>query len=148
MLGIPTISKGERMKYVYLCLGFVGLALGAFGAVVPLLPSFPFLLLAFISFGKGSAKLDRWFRSTKLYKNNLESYVHKQGITRGNNIRVMSTVTLVMVFGFIMMHQIRLGQVVLAIVWLGHILYFSYGVKNRASDTTLQKECENETKGK
>ena len=33
-------------KAVYMVLGFVGLALGAVGAVVPLLPAFPFLLLA------------------------------------------------------------------------------------------------------
>lgn len=144
MSGIPTTSKGERMKYVYLCLGFLGLALGALGAAVPLLPSFPFLLLAFISFSRSSAKLDRWFRSTKLYKNNLESYIHKQGMTRGNKIRVMIVVTLVMAFGFIMMRQIRIGQIILAFVWMGHILYFLFGVKNRTSDTALQGEGENE----
>lgn len=142
--GIPTIRTGERMGYAYLCLGCVGLALGALGAAVPLLPSFPFLLLAFISFSKSSAKLERWFRSTKLYTNNLESYVHKQGMTRGNKIRVMSTITLVMVFGFVMMRQVRIGQIILSFVWIGHILYFSYGVKNRTSDTALQQECKNE----
>ncbi|MGB4405382.1 MAG: YbaN family protein [Sphaerochaeta sp.] len=132
------------MKYVYLCLGFVGLALGALGAAVPLLPSFPFLLPAFISFSKSSAKLDRWFRSTKLYANNLETHIHKQGMIRGNKIRIMSTVTSVMVFGFVMMRQIRIGKIILSFVWLGHILYFSYGVRNRTSDPSLQQECESE----
>ncbi len=134
MLGIPNTIEGEHMKYVYLLLGFVGIALGAVGAVVPLLPSFPFLLLAFISFGKSSEKLDAWFRSTKLYKNNLKSYINKQGMTRGNKIRVIITVTVVMVFGFVMMHQIRIGQIILGIVWIVHILYFSFGVKNKASN--------------
>ena len=54
-------------KIVYLTLGFLGLALGAVGAVLPLLPAFPFLLMAAVCFGKSSEKLDRWFRSTKLY---------------------------------------------------------------------------------
>ena len=31
-----------KIKAVYMVLGFVGLALGAVGAVVPLLPAFPF----------------------------------------------------------------------------------------------------------
>lgn len=141
MLGTSNTNEGDRMKYVYLMLGFVGIGLGAVAAVVPLLPSFPFLLLAFISFGKSSAKLDAWFRSTKLYKNNLESYVNKQGMTRGNKIRVMLTVTVVMVFGFVMMHQIRIGQIILGIVWVGHILYFSFGVKNKATQTTDQQGC-------
>lgn len=148
MLGTSNTNEGERMKYLYLVLGFLGIGIGAVAAVVPLLPSFPFLLLAFISFGKSSAKLDAWFRSTKLYKNNLESYLNKQGMTRGNKIRVMVTVTLVMVFGFVMMHQIRIGQIILSIVWVGHILYFSFGVKNRATQTTHQQECEGMANGK
>ena len=126
------------MKYVYIILGFVGIALGAVAAVVPLLPSFPFLLLSFISFGKSSEKLDTWFKGTKLYKNNLESYIQKQGMTRGNKIRVMITVTLVMVFGFVMLHQIRIGQIILGIVWIGHIIYFTFGVKNKKQTNCLE----------
>lgn len=130
------------MKYIYLLLGFIGVALGAVAAVVPLLPSFPFLLLAFICFGKSSEKLDSWFKSTKLYKHNLESFINKQGMTRGNKIRVMITVTAVMMVGFYMLRQMRIGQVILGIVWIGHILYFSFGVKNKARHTAHQKECE------
>ncbi|MDY0290423.1 MAG: DUF454 family protein [Sphaerochaeta sp.] len=129
------------MKQVYLLLGLIGLALGAVAAVVPLLPSFPFLLLAFISFGKSSEKLDRWFRGTRLYKNNLESYINKQGMSRGAKTRVMVTVTAVMTFGFVMMRQIRIGQIILAIVWIGHILYFSFGVKDKSQEASqCQKE--------
>lgn len=131
------------MKYIYLMLGFIGIALGAVAAVVPLLPSFPFLLLAFISFGKSSEKLDRWFRNTKLYKNNLESYINKQGMTRGNKVRVMITVTLVMMFGFFMLRQIRLGQIILGIVWVGHIIYFTFGVKNKVQTTNQDATNQN-----
>ncbi len=131
------------MKYIYLMLGFIGIALGAVAAVVPLLPSFPFLLLAFISFGKSSEKLDRWFRNTKLYKNNLESYINKQGMTRGNKVRVMITVTLVMMFGFFMLRQIRLGQIILGIVWVGHIIYFTFGVKNKVQATNQDATNQN-----
>lgn len=130
------------MKYIYLLLGFVGIALGAVAAVVPLLPSFPFLLLAFISFGKSSEKLDLWFKGTKLYKNNLESFINKEGMTRGAKIRVMITVTVVMTVGFVMMNQIRIGQVVLGIVWIGHIVYFAFGVQNKSSSTTTQQRSE------
>lgn len=130
------------MKYIYLLLGFIGLALGAVAAVVPLLPSFPFLLLAFICFGKSSEKLDAWFRSTKLYKNNLESFINRQGMTRGAKIRVMITITVVMMVGFFMLRQIRIGQIVLGVVWVGHILYFSFGVKDKATHPAHLEECE------
>lgn len=41
-------------KIVWLLFGLVGLGLGALGAVLPLLPSVPFLMLALFSFGKSS----------------------------------------------------------------------------------------------
>ena len=60
-------------KILYLSLGILGLGLGALGAVLPLLPAFPFLMLAAFCFGRISEKLDRWFKSTKLYQKNLET---------------------------------------------------------------------------
>ena len=44
-------------KILYVILGCIGLALGAVGAVLPLLPAFPFLLLAAFCFAKSSEKL-------------------------------------------------------------------------------------------
>lgn len=41
-------------KILYVILGCIGLALGAVGAVLPLLPAFPFLLLAAFCFAKSS----------------------------------------------------------------------------------------------
>lgn len=68
-------------KIVYTVVGIVGLGLGAVGAVLPLLPAFPFLMLAAYCFGRSSEKLDRWFKGKKFYKNNLETYVKGQGMT-------------------------------------------------------------------
>ena len=116
-------------KIIYLSLGFIGLVLGAIGALLPLMPAFPFLLLAAFGFGRSSEKLDAWFKSTKLYKNNLESYVKGQGMTLKTKLKIMIIVTILMCIGFIMMHKIVLGQAVLAVVWLFHIIYFSFGVK-------------------
>lgn len=118
-------------KVLLVALGCVGLALGAVGAVVPLLPAFPFLMLAAFCFAKSSERLHTWFTSTRLYKRNLESYVRGQGMDWATKIRVMVTVTLLMTIGFVMMHQVRVGQVVLACVWAFHILYFCFGVKTR-----------------
>ncbi len=117
-------------KIIYLTLGCVGLVLGAIGAVVPLLPSFPFLLIAAIGFGKSSEKLDSWFKGTKLYKNNLESYVKGQGMTKTTKIKIMITVTVLMSIGFVMMMNVPIGQIVLFFVWVFHIVYFSFFVKS------------------
>lgn len=116
-------------KMIYLVLGCIGLALGAIGAVIPLIPSFPFLLLALYSFGKSSERLHQWFTKTKLYKNNLESYSKGKGMTKSTKIKIMLTVTILMTIGFIMMHKVPVGRIVLAVIWLFHILYFGLKVK-------------------
>lgn len=116
-------------RILYIILGCMGVALGAVGAVVPLLPAFPFLLLAAFCFAKSSERLHAWFVGTKLYKNNLESYVQGKGMTKKTKIRIMVTVTLLMSIGFVMMHRVAVGRIVLACVWLFHIIYFTFGVK-------------------
>ncbi len=116
-------------KILYVILGCIAVALGALGAVLPLLPSFPFLLLAALCFARSSERLHNWFSGTKLYKNNLESYVKGKGMTRKTKIKIMVTVTVLMSVGFIMMDRVPVGRMVLACVWLFHILYFLLGVK-------------------
>lgn len=120
-------------KLLYIILGCIGVALGAAGAVLPLLPAFPFLLLAAFCFARSSERLHGWFTNTKLYKNNLESYVKGEGMTRRTKIRIMVTVTLLMSVGFFMMGQVPLGRIVLACVWVFHILYFIFGVKTKTA---------------
>lgn len=121
-------------KILYVIAGCMAVGLGAVGAVLPLLPSFPFLLLAAFCFAKSSERLHKWFTNTKLYKNNLESYVKGRGMTRKTKIRIMVTVTLLMSVGFIMMDQVPVGRIVLACVWVFHILYFCFGVKTIPAD--------------
>ncbi|MGN0586375.1 MAG: YbaN family protein [Oscillospiraceae bacterium] len=117
-------------KIIYVIVGCIGLGLGALGAALPLLPSFPFLMLAAFCFARSSEKLDNWFKNTKLYKNNLESYVQGRGMTKKTKIKIMITVTLLMSVGFIMMGSVPVGRIVLACVWVFHIIYFTFGVKN------------------
>lgn len=116
-------------KIVYIVVGCIGAGVGAIGAVVPMLPAFPFLLLAAYCFGRSSERLNNWFINTKLYKDNLESYVAGKGMTKKTKIRIMVTVTLLMSIGFIMMSRVPVGRIVLACVWLFHMVYFIFGVK-------------------
>ena len=116
-------------KVLYVILGCIGVGMGAVGAVLPLLPSFPFLLLAAFCFAHSSEKLNNWFINTRLYKENLESYVQGKGMTRKTKIKIMVTVTILMSIGFIMMHAVPVGRIVLGCVWVFHILYFCLGVR-------------------
>ena len=121
-------------KMLLVIIGCIGVGLGALGVVLPILPTVPFLLLAAFCFARSSERLNNWFIGTKLYKNNLESYVKGEGMTRKTKVKIMVTVTVLMTVGFIMMDQVLVGRIVLACVWVFHILYFVFGVK------TIKKE--------
>lgn len=110
-------------------IGCIGVVFGAIGAILPLIPAFPFLLLATICFTKSSKQLNDWFVSTKLYKSNLESFVNGKGMTWKTKIRIMILVTILMTVGFVMMNQVVVGRIVLGLVWLFHIIYFIFGIK-------------------
>lgn len=125
-------------KIGYIIVGCIGVGLGAVGAVLPLLPAFPFLMLAAFCFGRSSERLNNWFINTKLYKNNLESYVKYRGMTKKTKIKVMIMVTLLMSIGFFMMQNVPVGRCVLATVWVFHILYFTLRVKTLKPEEVLE----------
>ncbi len=128
-------------KVLYVILGCIGLGLGALGAALPLLPAFPFLMLSAFCFARSSERLHSWFTSTRLYKNNLESFVRGKGMTWRTKLRIMGVVTLTMAFGFAMMGRVPVGRIILAIVWVCHILYFVFGIRTiPAAQATEESE--------
>lgn len=116
-------------KGIFIGLGTLTLALGSVGVVLPILPTVPFLMLTLYFYGRSSEKLHTWFIGTKLYKNNLESFVQKRGMTMETKLSIIGMVTALMVFGFYMMRNVPIGQICLAIVWVCHLLYFILRVK-------------------
>lgn len=138
------------MKLVYIILGCLGLGLGALGAVLPLLPAFPFLMLAAFCFARSSKRLNDWFLGTKLYRQNLKSFVQGRGMTRRTKLRIMAIITLTMAFGFAMMGRVPVGRVILAFVWVFHLIYFIFGIKTipteqPASEIPTKGGCADET---
>jgi uncharacterized membrane protein YbaN (DUF454 family) len=118
---------GIMKKILYIFIGCISLELGIIGVILPILPTVPFVLLAAFCFARSSERLDGWFKNTKLYReNNI-----KNGMTKQAKIRIMCSVTILMSIGFIMMglKGVVIGNIVLLIVWIFHMAYFTFGVK-------------------
>lgn len=127
-------------KALLVVVGCLSLALGAIGAVLPILPTVPFLMLSAFCFAKSSEKLHSWFISTNLYKKNLESFIKGEGMTVKTKVKIMSTVTILMAIGFIMMSRVPVGRVILAIVWVCHVVYFVFRVKTLKVESFPESE--------
>lgn len=125
-------------RMIYLLMGLISLFFAGIGAVLPILPCFPFLMISVFCFGKSSKKLQDWLTDTRLYQNNFKDFAEKKEMTKKTKTRVILSVTAVMIPGFILMKNVPIGRFVLVIVWIFHILYFTCGVKTK-KDGTLGK---------
>ena len=66
MSGIRSIA-GKAARPLWIAAGILSLLLGAIGAVLPVLPTTPFVLLAAFSFAKSAPRLALWLEEHKLF---------------------------------------------------------------------------------
>lgn len=123
-------------KIIFMILGCIFLALGCIGIALPILPTVPFFMLTAFFFANSSEKLHSWFVGTDMYKKHLRSFVEKKGMLMKTKLSIICAVTLLMGFGFFMMFrkEIFIPCVILAVVWICHIIYFVFGVKTLRND--------------
>ena len=118
-------------RVAFMAPGCISLALAVLGVALPILPTVPFLALAAFCFAKSSDRLNNWLINTKFYQNNLADFKAGKGMTVKTKVRILTTVTLVMAVGLIvmLMKGVTVGSIILSVVWLGHIYYFGFKVK-------------------
>lgn len=129
-------------RLIFLVVGCICLGLGCVGIVLPILPTVPFFLLTVFCFANSSKKLHDWFINTKIYKKHLESFIKKKGMTIQTKLGIIIPVTFLMGFGFFMMMRVGIlvPSIILAIVWVCHIMYFVFGVKTIRKGQTKESE--------
>ncbi len=128
-------------QIIFLIIGCLSLALGCVGIVLPILPTVPFFLLTVFCFANSSQKLHDWFIGTQMYKKHLESFVQKKGMTVRAKATILTSVTALMAVGFVLMLRkgIIVPCVILAVVWVCHLVYFLFGVKTIPAAETAQE---------
>ncbi|MBO3065824.1 YbaN family protein [Staphylococcus shinii] len=106
------------MKYFLITMGVLFTIIGFVGAVLPLLPTTPFLLVAVICFSKSSERFENWLVNTKVYITYVESFKNNKGYTLKNKFKLLISVYIVVGFSIFMIDHslIRLGLVIMVVI--------------------------------
>lgn len=67
---------------VLVFLGFLALLIGGIGALLPIMPTTPFVLIAAACFAGGSPKLHEKLKNTKYFGEFVQNYECKTGVTK------------------------------------------------------------------
>lgn len=133
----PRDRRPRAVRLAWATGGFLAFGMGALGAVIPLLPTIPFLLGAAFCFARSSEALDQWFRSTKLYQAVLQGYVARRAMTMRSKVMLLAPITFLLGVSFVLMEGVFVGRVLVVLVWVAHIVYFGFVIKTTRDDASV-----------
>ena len=113
------------MKFIWITIGFVTMAIGGLGVVLPVLPTTPFLLVSSFCFAKGSKRFHNWFTGTQLYKKHLDSFVKDRSMTLKTKWCILLPASFMLIIAMIMMQNIYGRIFILILIGFKYIYFFT-----------------------
>jgi len=112
-------------KYLLLISGLLFLALGIIGAVLPILPTTPFLILALACFANSSPRFHQMLLNNRWFGAALQQWEESRSISRASKIKAMLMVVLTFSVSIGVLHGklplqlmlLTLGCVLLVFMW-------------------------------
>jgi uncharacterized membrane protein YbaN (DUF454 family) len=113
------VRRRRSVRAFYVLIGTIFLALGAIGAVLPLLPTTPFLILAAACYARGSERMHKWLLSNRLFGKTVRDYTLKRGITPRARYVALAVLWSMLVLSMFLMGWSPLVVVLLLVVGAG-----------------------------
>ena len=75
------VSSSKLKKCIFYVIGYLSVALGIIGLILPILPTTPFLLLATACFARNSEKAYNWLTNNKIFGKFIRDYREGKGLS-------------------------------------------------------------------
>lgn len=115
----------KTVNILWLILGWLSLAIGSIGVVLPVLPTTPFLLVASFSFAKGSDRFHRWFTGTKLYKKHLEDFVTDRAMTLKTKFGILLPASAMLIIAMLLVPSIHFRIFIVCLIIFKYVYFFT-----------------------
>ena len=115
----------EIKRLFFFSLGAVLFVVGAIGAVLPVLPTTPFILASFLCFGKSSKRAEKWISNNRYFGSYIENYKTKQGVPLDVKLKSILFLWIAMIASLIIFSHASYLVILLLIVGIAvtaHIL--------------------------
>lgn len=114
------------MRYLFLGLGWINVALGVIGAFLPVMPTTVFLIIAAGFFAKSSPRLERWILEHPRYGGPVRAWRRDKSISARHKAFAVgcmaASVALTLYFGAAMPFAAKLSVVALVLVGSAYVL--------------------------
>ena len=112
------------MRTLWTIAGFVCFGLGAVGAVLPLLPTVPFMLLAAYCFARGSERFHEWLITHPQFGSAILDWQERGTISR--RAKVMAGIAIAITFSVSLMLGVRQNILIIQAMVLGCVCLFIF----------------------
>ena len=119
------------IRYIFLTIGAISFALGTAGIVLPLLPTVPFYMLTLFCLARGSERFHKMFLESSLYQKTVGAYERDKALTLRTKLSILLSVSTIMAVGAYFSQDMPIALIVMAFVWIGHIIALVFIVKTK-----------------
>ncbi len=103
IISVIAIQFPDVRRFLFACLGLLFVGIAILGAILPVLPTTPWVLLAGACFARSSPRLHRWLRSTPYFGHLLRDWETHRGIRWRVKLfavgMVVTVISLTVIFG-------------------------------------------------
>ena len=119
------------IRYIFLTVGAVSFALGTAGIVIPLFPTVPFYMLTLFCLARGSERFHNMFLESSLYQKTVGAYERDKALTLRTKLSILLSVSTIMAVGAYFSQDMSIALIVMAFVWIGHVIALVFIVKTK-----------------
>ena len=119
------------IRYIFLTVGAVSFALGTAGIVLPMLPTVPFYMITLFCLARGSERFHRMFLESSLYQKTVGAYERDKALTLRTKLSILLSVSTIMAIGAYFSQDMPIALIVMAFVWIGHVIALVFIVKTK-----------------
>ena len=119
------------VRYVFLTIGAISFALGTAGIVLPLLPTVTLYMLTLFCLARGSERFHKMFLESSLYQKTVGAYERDKALTLRTKLSILLSVSIIMVIGAYFSQNMPIALIVMAFVWIGHVIALAFIVKTK-----------------